>query len=277
MSRPPGAPLVVLVHNHQPDRNAYAIPRLETLCESLGATYDSVSWQPPIRPVSRAAALARDIASTRLEVAWSRYRGASLGTIRRVLTNNVRARLPKYFSGKGALDTWRRRLFIEAAVTAKHLSAWHLLLESNSPYLICCEDDVVFEPDSIERLRAVLVTDLPAIANPRFYLDLAGGMSASELQIEDLVQSRGADRIHYRYPVTNSACSYLISRPLAADFLAQTGADPTLRLLGIDWMMNAMFMAQRQLGLTCECIHFSPPVFRHGTFTGEYASWQRTG
>jgi len=266
---------VTLIHNNQPSRNGYVIPLLEALSHELGANFTKIGWQPPLQVHSYGLSLYREISYLFLELRWARYRRLSRIAELRVVWSFFLHRFPKFLSIGTSLREWRRRSFIETAVTSKHILAWQTFLESDSQFLICCEDDLVFRADSSARLRELFESDLPSRGDTLFYADLAGGLETRQLLIHRLIEAKTGDRIIYKQPTTNTACCYLLSRALAENFMNQISLKPSLRLVGIDWMMNAMFMRQRAERLTCRCIHFSPTLFGHGTFTGEYVSWQR--
>ena len=104
------------------------------------------------------------------------------------------------------------------------------------------------------------------------YVDLAGGCRLNELKIQNLETSYYDSFRFFRKPVTNTACVYLMSRPLAAHFHAILARRPWLRLIGADWLMNSLFIRLADDGIECVCMHADPTVFEHGTATGEYVS-----
>ncbi|OYU16226.1 MAG: hypothetical protein CFE37_02465 [Alphaproteobacteria bacterium PA4] len=272
MTLPPARLHIALVHNHQPDRNAYLLPRLEALSTAFAAALTLVAWQPPLVPHKLMMRVYRDWRQYRLQLAWSRYRGfgvrAALG-IHRGFAGQLAAL---------ARDPARRQRLcristVETFVTAKHIVAWQAFLDGDASHLLVCEDDLIFHPDSADRLRAAL-TDAAATPGLR-HVDLAGGLAPDRLGIDRLVTARDDGRIHYARAVTNTACGYLLSRELAGHFLAILLRRPDLRLLGIDWMLNAMLMQLRRDGIAVTGLHHDPPIFGHGTFSGAYTSWMQ--
>jgi hypothetical protein len=258
-----------LIHNHQTDRNAYLVPALNQLCATFACSLTMIGWQPPLRSHTLAMRLWRDWRYYRLQLAWSDYRRFGL----RQSIGITRAFVMKTLLGL-LNATHRARMcrisHIETLVTAKHIAAWQAFLETDATHLLCCEDDLVIKPDSIDRLRNLLVgADLdPGLR----YIDLAGGLPVEMLGIDRLVANRDGDKIFYACATTNTACCYLLSRPLAERFMAQLVSDPKLRLVGIDWMMNSMLMTLAAERVQCDALHFDPPIFGHGTFTGVYMS-----
>lgn len=263
---------VALIHNHQPDRNNRLIPALQRLCADLNAPLLLFGWQPPLRAHTLVMRLWRDWRYYRLQLAWSDYRRFGL----RQSIGITRAFVMKTLLGL-LNATHRARMcrisHIETLVTAKHIAAWQAFLETDATHLLCCEDDLVIKPDSIDRLRNLLVgADLdPGLR----YIDLAGGLPVEMLGIDRLVANRDGDKTFYARAITNTACSYLLSRQLAEEFMTQLIRSPELRLVGIDWLMNAMLMTLSTEQTTCDALHFDPPIFGHGTFTGDYVSWMK--
>lgn len=271
---PPARPVFVgLVHNNQATRNDYVVPRLQAMCRTIGGQFACVGWQAPRQPHSLRLALQRDLIYLALEIRWARYRRLSALAPLRVLKSYLFGRLARYVARDHRLTAWRSMSFIETAVTAKHILAWQLFLETDAHHLLCCEDDLIFRDDSVTRLTGLL-DSLAGRDADLLYCDLAGGLEIEVLDVGRLVETRTGDRTVYRPPTTNTACAYLLSRGLAAEFMRQITLRPKLRLVGIDWMMNAMFMDLVGRDVDASAIHFSPTLFGHGTFSNDYISWQ---
>jgi GR25 family glycosyltransferase involved in LPS biosynthesis len=171
-------------------------------------------------------------------------------------------------------DSWKRNSCIEMFVSDKHIRAWTAFLEKGSDCLICFEDDAVFRSDSIQRLMALLDELSPSQLDRPLYVDLAGGCSLDALSIQNLEESWDGSFRRYSKPVTNTACAYLLSKPLVAMFVETITRRPWVRLIGIDWMMNKLLMHIADEGVQCACMHSDPTIFKHGTTTGEFVSWQ---
>jgi len=101
-----------------------------------------------------------------------------------------------------------------------------------------------------------------------------GGCKLADLMIARLETSQDENYRYYKKPVTNTACAYLMSRELVTTFCATLTRRPWLRLVGIDWMMNSLFILWGERVSDCICMHADPTIFKHGTTTGEYVSWQ---
>jgi GR25 family glycosyltransferase involved in LPS biosynthesis len=162
-------------------------------------------------------------------------------------------------------------------VTDKHVRAWSAFLEASGDFLICFEDDAIFKKDSIERVQDLLAVVSNKDSAYPIYVDLAGGCELEELKIGNIETCRDALFRHYSKPVTNTACVYLMNRKLVTSFHHLITRRPWLRLIGIDWMMNKLFMLMTRDGAECICMHADPTIFKHGTTTGEYLSWQAEG
>lgn len=263
---------VALVHNNQADRNAYLVPRLQALCEKLGASLTMVGWQPTVVPHPAGRTIYRLWLYYRLKLAWSRYRGYGLKQAINITRLYMIPRLFQFLDTKrvGKLGRMSR---IETFVTGKHIAAWRSFIETDATHLFCCEDDLVFRDDSVERLHEVLST--PRASSSFHYIDVAGGFPIKELMIDRLVKSVEDDHILYVPATTNTACGYILPRDLAAMFLEFVADRQDLRLVGIDWMINAMLMIMRNNGVACDAVQFTPPIFAHGTFSGDYVSWMQ--
>ena len=139
---------------------------------------------------------------------------------------------------------------------------------------MCFEDDTVFKDDSVQRVNDLLDKLSGIDSDSPIYVDLAGGCKVEELKIGSLEIGKDDCFRFYSKPVTNTACAYLMNRLLVAFFYDIITKKPWLRLVGIDWMMNKLFIHMANDGVKCVCMHADPTIFKHGTATGEYVSWQ---
>jgi hypothetical protein len=267
---------MVLIHNNNTERNAYIRPRLVELQTRLSVRVEAelleVAHQPQIKPQGLPMAILRDVIYQALDRDWLRYRHQP-SFLPRHIASYLRSSLKpgRYSRGGG----WRRSSAIEMMVTDKHIRAWTTFLETGADFLICFEDDAVFKDDSIQRVADLLATLAHNYPGEPVYVDLAGGFRLEELRIDKLESRRDASFRYYSKPVTNTACTYLMSRPLVAHFHDTLTRRPWLRLISVDWMMNKLFMLIEKGGIQCHCMHADPTIFKHGSTTGEYACWTR--
>jgi GR25 family glycosyltransferase involved in LPS biosynthesis len=162
------------------------------------------------------------------------------------------------------------------AVTDKHIRAWATFLDTNADFLILFEADLVFKDDSNQRLENLLDKLVREKSDRLLYVDLAGGCSTEALKIGKLQIGKDATFLHYSKPVTNTACAYLLSRSLASTFFKVLIRRPWFRIIGVDWMMNALFMRmEKEAANFVVCMHAEPTIFKHGSTTGEYMPWVR--
>jgi hypothetical protein len=273
MAHRPRSITLALVHNNNAVRNAHIQPSLNELRARLAQAHAvssiEVSAQAAIEPHGVPMALLRDAIYQLLDRGWRRYRRLPVQLLPLHVARFAWGSVRKYARGA---RTWRRNSAVETVVTDKHLRAWSAFLDTGGDYLICFEDDAVFKGDSIDRLVALLAE--PNLVDGPLYADLAGGCTREALQIHNLEVSWDGSFRHYSKPVTNTACAYLLSRPLAARFCEIVARRPWLRLIGIDWLMNTCLMHMAADGVRCACFHADPTIFKHGTTTGEYVSWQ---
>jgi len=167
----------------------------------------------------------------------------------------------------------KNNAFIETVLTDKHIRAWMQFMDSGADYLIIFEDDVIFKKDSIGRISSLLNMLTQKHLHQSCYIDLAGGLTSDVLNIDALETVYRDNFRHYRKPVTNTTCSYLISRELVAQFIAIITKKPWLRLIPIDWLINNFFVILEKKNFEVYCIHADPTIFEHGSFSGHYVSW----
>ena len=270
---------LALIHNNNVLRNGYIRPQLENLLVSMEshivAEKIEVSYQPEIRPHSTVMAFIRDVMYRKLGREWQRYRLLTPRLLLRDTIGFLKDTYIKYIvehDGIGA--QWKKNSAIELMVTEKHIRAWGRFLDTGADFMICFEDDAVFKDDSVQKLNSLLNTLSNDCQNSACYIDLGGGCALSDLMIGCLEKNRDEFYRYYSKPVTNTACAYLMNRQLVASFHAILTKRPWLRLIGIDWMMNRLFIQMENDGEKCICMHADPTIVKHGTTTGEYISWQ---
>ena len=138
---------LALIHNNNPQRNAYIQPRLAALRTSLSrkfsATSLEVSFQSEIKSHSTPMAFLRDVIYQALDRDWLRYRALKPPLLPRHVASFLRSswKTRRYSGWRG----WRRSSAIEVVVTDKHIRAWAAFLETGADFLICFEDDAVFQ------------------------------------------------------------------------------------------------------------------------------------
>jgi len=269
---------VGIVHNRNAARNTYLFPHVEALIEALRTHHPVESLeacaQPDVQPHSRRMALLRDFLYFKIDREWSRYRllpvKPSIRAWRAFVTKSVK----KYFSSGEPACRWMRNSHIETIVTDKHIRIWQQFLDSDMRHLVVFEDDAVFKDDSIQRFGALhdrLVKMPPEVP---IYIDLAGGCTFEQLAVSKLESRHEGGFHHFRKPTTNTACAYMINRATAKLFVHHIVRRPWLRLIGIDWMMNKLFMLSSFEDDQAYCAHADPTLFQHGSTTGHYIAWQ---
>lgn len=279
MINPEATLVIALIHNNNVQRNAYVRPQLENMVDALGGVVAcekiEASFQPEIKPHSISMAFLRDVIYSNLYREWCRYRLLTpLNLLWGFLSFLKRSFIKYIVEYKSIGAPWQKNSAIEVMVTEKHVRAWGRFLDSGADFIIIFEDDAVFKEDSVQRIKELLGLVTQRNLDARVYVDLAGGCKLEELNIDNLESSHDAFFKFYSKPVTNTACAYLMSRELVVDFYSILTRRPWLRLIGIDWMMNSLFIQMESDGKECFCMHAVPTIFKHGTTTGEYVSWQ---
>ena len=172
-------------------------------------------------------------------------------------------------SGDARRMSWQVRQ-VEKAVTRKHAQAWRDFASSSDTELLILESDAGVTDSTV----AVLKTLLEDPSGLPCYVNLAGGLDPKALGIDLLsAQSRqdNAPLTTYSKPVTNTSCAYLINQPMAHLVLEYLEREPLDEQLGIDWLWNAVFLANQEVPI--ECLHAQPPAIIHGSTQGLTKSW----
>jgi len=160
------------------------------------------------------------------------------------------------------------------AVSNKHINSFFYALENKADYLLVFEDDAIFKNNSTEKIFN-LISNFDNNDIDPIYIDLAGGCNIDQLKISKLNYKKDSDFRYYRKPVTNTACCYLINQAQLKLFGYYITINPMSRYLGIDWMMNKLFVYQYKDCIMAKCLHSDPTFVEHGSATGEYKPWER--
>ena len=268
--------VVALIHNNNEERNARVRPNVEKLADQLRKSFEveslEFSYQPNLVPHTKVTAFLRDVLFEFLERRWQVYlERPSWSWFKTV--RNLRKVASRYLNNPEDAARCCRSGAIDAFVTNKHLRSWEACMERGADYLIVLEDDAVFHCDSIDRITSAL--DKALYARRPAYIDLAGGFSASTLQIEHLARERDDRFVQYRKMVTNTACAYLLNSNMIERSLSILLSRPYYRLITIDWLMNRLFMDLEDSGIHGLCFHTDPLALQHGSFTGDFSAWER--
>ena len=269
-----------LIHHNDPDRQSQR-EAITALLAQLDLAVMEVVDQPPLAPLppgwrGRWAVLRREWAKRSADFQQRRQREPH-----RALEWQLRQRWTqlKGACGRGrcpraALQPPWRHLQVEAIVSGKHVCAWRQAQAAAADWVLVFEDDVICQPDSLERLAALL-RDLPAALpqQPGLYLDLAGGYPPEQVLPLDQDRQPGTTIADWSLPAvhTNTACAYLASGALLRCWLTALAQRPALAQLPIDHLINRASARQAPLALSG---HWRKPPFRHGSFCGLARSWQ---
>lgn len=272
---------MALVHNKQPERLAQVRPAIAALAEGVREHHQArlieVGYQPEIAPHGLGKSMWREFRQGRLEREWSAYLGDRVKTLLPCWLSGFRRARKKAFAAAEARRAWQRVSAVETFITAKHVRAWEMFLDSGADYLVVFEDDATLLPDSVPRFISDVLPLLSGRHPDGLYVDLAGGLALEALKIGKFQIGYDGVRRHYGKAVTNTACAYLIDRTLADYFCAALIRRPDWREIAVDWLLNKLFMRMAHEGRVCSCFHLDPPVFSHGSFSGCYVSWQKGG
>ena len=203
-----------------------------------------------------------------LEEEWAHYLGrprARMGIVagRTWFIVSIRA------SQSAVQKAWCVRQ-VEKFVTAKHVRAWREFLASTEDELLVLETDSVLTDHTDEVMEAIAAHPM---RRPR-YVNLAGGLELRDLGIDHLASGPAGEHDHltrFSRAVTNTSCAYVINRAMAQVALDHVGARPQDEELGIDWLWNAIFLANQESDI--QCLHAQPPAIIHGSIQGLTKSW----
>jgi GR25 family glycosyltransferase involved in LPS biosynthesis len=266
--------LIALIHNNEQEMPSRRVSD-ELKSRIVGTNFLEVFEQANFSPQADFPKLLHHLKTQlRIEDSWRQYRGkqsyvsrlkAGVNFIRKLLLlsslSNVRKR------------EWHIRE-IECAVSLKHQTAWQQFQESDSDALLVLESDAAWIEDASEEIAELL--DLLPGSGPT-YLNLAGGLELEQLGIELLTKTMEvAPRPNtkaFSKPVTNTSCAYAINQDLADSFLSYIKSFPEQESLGIDWLINAVFLELARQRQEVTCVHSYPPILHHGSMTGISSSW----
>lgn len=206
-----------------------------------------------------------------LEHEWRAYLGTA-GVLRDIAATagEVQFQVRVHADTSFAKKAWLARQ-VETFVTAKHIAAWRIFVESGADELLVVESDATMQADSAPAIRTLL--DSSPGADGLRYVNLAGGLAQDDIAIAHLVASHVPGAIVFAKPVTNTSCAYLVNRPFVDAMLAFVDRTPTATSLGIDWLFNAFFLDSDRRGRAIACIHADPPALLHGSIAGVTTSW----
>lgn len=260
--------LIALIHNQKPERLKHIKPSLNRLRREFSSDFDieffEISKQPEIIPNKILLTMYRKFLLWKINREWMQYRLLKPRNIILDIAILFLRLAVVFFNRK--LET--RRSWIESVIGDKHIRAWGQFLEKNADFLICFEDDVVFEDGSIINLKKIIKNIKKYIRKP-VYLDLAGGNSQDIIKVSMLEYKSDQSGRYYRKPVTNTACCYMITNSTAQIFHQYLLKRPWLRLLCADWLMNKLFILTTP-EYNYFCFHAYPHVFKHGSIEGVY-------
>lgn len=266
--------LIVLIHNNE-DENPSREVAENLMREIAGIDLVQISEQADFSQNVLLRQLFRHLLmQVRIEDLWRTYRGkqsfisrlkAGINFFYRIFLLLVRPNIRR--------REWRIRE-IEIILSQKHLTSWQKFQQSDANQLLVLENDAAWikgESEEIPRLLEILAGNSPS------YLNLAGGLNLAELGIELLTETLKEPPLDntktFLKPITNTSCAYAINRPLVNAFLSHIENFPEQKLLGIDWLINGVFlkMSENRIGVTC--VHSQPPILLHGSMTGISNSW----
>jgi hypothetical protein len=266
--------LLGLVHNNNTKRLETArdvVGRIESAltASNFDVTLAEASSQTPNTDGSRARALQAAVRDAMLMHRWSGYCDSP-----RPARTAARA---AWTASKDVFDSVPTRMHpkvrvqIETKVTQKHINLWEEALRSHADWVVVLEDDVVWDSSGPTSTISQIIWHLREWTETAAYIDFVGGFPLSRLNVQRLVINRHDEVSLFRKPVSNCAAGYAISQPLLQSFLAHVSRKRRLKRIGIDFLLNWLFM--NSIKSQTRCAHINPSAILHGSFTGHYESW----
>lgn len=261
---------IVLIHNNDAERLEHVRPRIHRLADAIGGSVVEISEQPDFEPNSRWLTcrwyVVRQIIERRGAIFLDRPTSDLYRFLRRTLKTVVRIMLPTRTS-----ETLRQLSGRRMLVPHKHFEAWRRYGNAYD-YLLVMEDDVVFRGDSMDAFAKFLPI-LQSLPEDEFaYVDLAGGFAFEDIGLSGWMAGKNGSLVTFSKPATNTVCCYALNAKLANRLAIESERRPGLRTLDADWFINAVMMRLADGPIKFNCLHASPTIFDHGSFTGNYAS-----
>lgn len=141
-----------------------------------------------------------------------------------------------------------------------HVESWKMFLESNQPYGVFLEDDVVVCCPDFQKAVEQILTDVPEDLDVLF---IGGGFDhKSVAKTKNIIKNNFHLKQH---PSTNCACSYILTISSAKNLLQNIKPFT----LPIDFELNYWFYK-----LNFNVYHYIPYIIQEGSKTGKYTSSQ---
>ena len=163
-----------------------------------------------------------------------------------------------------------KKIFIDNQVSQKHIKAWRDFIRNNAEYIFVCEDDILCNEFSSNRLNELLF-HLKKNNIDLEYIDLAGGYPLEEVIPKNKIIENNKIFIKTKGIYTNTACGYLASKRIISNWINQIDKKSLKQNFPIDFLIN--FLGSK-MNIKSFSIHFKKTIFIHGSFNGKVDSWQ---
>ncbi len=220
--------LVAVVHNNEEDIPAHRVVEELRKIEA-GIHHFNVSDQQLDDSVDLLTLARFAINQYRIERRWREYRQRSSVLQDIASANDTLLWMMRLVVSKKHYLKARTIRQIEIAVNQKHLDAWEQFKESAFDFLLVMESDATWVNSQSSRLARTiesLTLDTP------LYINIGGGFDPQALEIESLIAQRegegGEVVLTFSKPVTNTACAYILNRPLV-QILLDSAVDASTR------------------------------------------------
>jgi hypothetical protein len=266
-----------IIHNENDARNQYLFPQIKKLKEYIEREFSvnvgEFFYQPKFGNENFSINLISNFLLLRVRKEWNTY---VYSTIANVLLKNLYLNLKFFINELLKIKNVKKNALlkaIEREITKKHIRSWESFLESKSDFLICLEDDIIFEENSLSKMLEVLKKASAFHNESYIYIDLAGGFEIKDLKIPNSIYEMEGNFYKFSIPISNTACCYLLNRALVEQFVYHIHSRPWLNLLPLDWAINKIFIEMRCVSENFFCLHANPTIFRHGSLNNFYQKW----
>lgn len=175
----------------------------------------------------------------------------------------------------GNVSPWERRRSsyygFDILLTQKHLNCWQALVDSEYDFgLVVADDAFIKSKSELEHKINDLMSRVAGLGKLTF-VDLSSTYSrqflGDKMGLETELINQDTGFLSAVFYSNNNVC-YLISKPLAEQFMNQVWIRPWLRVSTIDWLTT--YLARKTLDAKYYC--FEPGLVEHGSETGDAAS-----
>jgi len=262
-----------LIHIGNKERDQYLIPKIAELSEILSKNnsvmFEKYSFEGdgPRINIPTISCVFRELVFWKEERRLKKF--LSL-TRKNILSDLARLRkhLRLYFH-KSSRIARKRHFSVEVLQCAQHIRCYEQFCESGADVLLMFEDDAIFGDASFDAIIDVMQYVDPLGQN-LLHVDLAGGIS-----VKTFLGQHDGNFFKASRPVTNTTCSFIMSRKVVATIVDDILMKPWIRFyLPIDWLLNKLFIDLYERGNIISSYHYNESPLIHGSRDKYKTTWR---